>query len=57
MNNATAFAKMKTIYQPLVLSPGTVRAAANATVAISVATTMPNLAISLVSFLTLSDNV
>lgn len=45
VNSAAAFVKMKITNAGLVLSPGTVSAAANATVATSAATTMPELAV------------
>lgn len=45
VNSAAAFVKMKITNVGLVLSPGTVSAAANATVATSAATTMPELAV------------
>jgi len=67
VNNATAFANMKTVNHALllspgtvnhglVLSPGTVRAAANATVATSAATSMPDSDIPLPASLISSDN-
>jgi len=56
VNNATVFAMMKTMNQSLVLSPGTVRAAANATVATSVATSIPDLAVTLAAPFISSDN-
>ncbi|KAJ1432098.1 hypothetical protein SESBI_06732 [Sesbania bispinosa] len=56
VNNAIAFVKMNTINHALVLSPGLVRAAAKATVAISVATIIPELAIPLAASSTLLDN-
>ena len=57
VNNATAFAYMKTTNQALVLSPGTLlRAAANATVATSAATSMPDSAIPLAASFISSDN-
>ncbi|KAK7372714.1 hypothetical protein VNO80_06101 [Phaseolus coccineus] len=55
-NNVTAFVKMKTTNQALFLSPGTVRAAANATVATSVATTIPESAIPVAASLISLDN-
>ena len=56
VNNATAFVKMKTMNQVLFLSPGTVRAAANATVATSVATIIPESAIPFAVSLISLDN-
>ena len=56
VNNATAFAYMKTVNHALLLSPGTVRAAANATVATSVDTSMPYSAIPLAASFISSDN-
>ncbi|WVY91042.1 hypothetical protein V8G54_036556 [Vigna mungo] len=59
VNNAIAFVTMKTMNQTLLtdfLSPGTVRAAANATVATSVATTIPESAIPLADSLISLDN-
>ena len=41
VNNATAFVKTKTMNQALFLSPGTARTEANATVATSIATSIP----------------
>jgi len=55
-NNAIALLKMKTTNQTLFLSPGTVTAAANATVATSVATTIPESAILSAAFLISFDN-
>jgi len=56
VNNAIAFVTMKTMNQALFLLPGTVRAAANATVATSVATTIPESAIPLADSLISLDN-
>jgi len=56
VNNATAFVTMKTMNQGFFLSPGTVRAAANATVATRVATSIPDSAIPLADSLISFDN-
>jgi len=59
VNNATVFVKMKTMNQSLFLflsPPGTVRTAANATVATSVATSIPDLAVTLAAPFISSDN-
>jgi len=56
LNNANAFVTMKTMNQLLFLSPGTVRAAPNATVATSVDTIIPESAIPFATSLISFDN-